>query len=63
MLARVLTYLLIGGLLVAAVAVSVPQYLGYLWFGFGIIFIGMCGYLAFHYAKRAILIAKDINKE
>ncbi|RPF52231.1 hypothetical protein [Aquisalibacillus elongatus] len=62
MLARILTYLLIGGLLIAAVAVTAPQYLYYLFIAFGVVFVIGTGYLAFVYAKRVITLIKDLKE-
>ncbi|TFB14119.1 hypothetical protein E3U55_14490 [Filobacillus milosensis] len=63
MLARILTYLFIGGLLIAAVAVSAPQYLTYLWMAFGVLFIIGLGYLAVVYAKRVFMMLKNMKHE
>ncbi|MGM8214564.1 hypothetical protein ACLIA0_03210 [Bacillaceae bacterium W0354] len=63
MLAKFLTYLLIGALLVAAMALAAPQYLTYLWFGFGFIFVIGVGYLTFIYTKRVFLLLKQTNNE
>ncbi|SER24005.1 hypothetical protein [Piscibacillus halophilus] len=63
MIARVLTYLLIGGLLIAAVAVSAPQYLYHLFIVFGILFVIGTGYLAFVYAKRVFDLLKRLKEE
>ncbi|GAA0453458.1 hypothetical protein [Alkalibacillus silvisoli] len=63
MLPRMLTFLLIGALIVAAVALSVPQYLSYLFMVFGVLFIIGIGALAFIYLKRALLIAKQLKKQ
>lgn len=63
MLARIITYLIIGILLVVAVAVSVPQYLTYLWIGLGFIFFIAVCYLTFVYIKRlSILLQQNKGK-
>ncbi|WP_027962989.1 hypothetical protein [Halalkalibacillus halophilus] len=62
MLAKVLSYLLIGLLLIVAVALVFPAYLTYLWLVFGIAFVGVSGYLAFIYGKRTLLILKEERK-
>lgn len=63
MIARILTYLLIGGLLIAAVAVSAPQYLTHLFIAFGVVFVIGTGYLAFVYARRVFDLWKRLKEE
>ncbi|WP_188205588.1 hypothetical protein [Alkalibacillus aidingensis] len=63
MIARILTYLLIGILLVAAVSVAAPEYLGYLWIFFSVVFVVGLGVLAFFYGKRAMVLFKEMKKE
>ncbi|MFD2640051.1 hypothetical protein [Piscibacillus salipiscarius] len=63
MIARILTYLLIGGLLIATVALSAPKYLLHLFIAFGVIFVIGTGYLAIVYAKRVFSLLKQIKEE
>ncbi|MDQ0350363.1 sulfite exporter TauE/SafE [Alkalibacillus filiformis] len=63
MLPRMVTYLLLGALIVAAVAVSVPQYLSYLLIAFAAVFVIMLGALAYIYGKRALLMFKELKKQ
>ncbi len=63
MLTRFLTLSLIGVLLVIAVALTIPEYLNYLWYVFGFIFAIGLGVLSFIYIKRLLNLMKNANSE
>ncbi len=61
MIAKMLTFLLIGGLLLAAIAIAAPQYLSELWITFGLVFLIGISVLAIIYLRRAITLIKKMN--
>ncbi|PKR78402.1 hypothetical protein CEY16_01200 [Halalkalibacillus sediminis] len=63
MIARLITYLLIGGLLVAAVAVAAPEYLAYLWIFFGLLLIIALLSLVVHYVRKMLKIVKEEKRD
>ncbi|MBU6081546.1 MULTISPECIES: hypothetical protein [Allobacillus] len=61
MIARILTFLLIGGLLLAAIAVAAPQYLTEFWIVLALLFLIGISTLVIIYLRRAISLIKEMN--
>ena len=61
MIARILTFLLIGGLLLAAIAVAAPQYLTEFWSVLALLFLIGISTLVIIYLRRAISLIKEMN--
>ncbi|MFC0015235.1 MULTISPECIES: hypothetical protein [Allobacillus] len=61
MIARILTFLTIGGLLLAAIAVAAPQYLTKFWIVSALLFLIGISILVIIYLRRAIYLIKQMN--
>ncbi|MBR7553468.1 hypothetical protein ACFFJI_12175 [Allobacillus sp. GCM10007491] len=61
MIARILTFLIIGGLLLAAIAVAAPHYLTEFWIVSALLFLIGISILVIIYLRRVIYLIKQMK--
>ncbi|MET3681927.1 putative membrane protein YccC [Alkalibacillus flavidus] len=63
MIPRMLTYLLLGIVLLAGVAYFLPQYIHYIWIALSVAFVFGLAMLVYIYGKRVLLLMKELKKD